>query len=58
MPQMLEQGLIEPNDKRVVEGSTMLERATEAVALLRSGTVSGQRLVWRVWTEEEFPEYA
>jgi len=58
MPEMLERGLIEPNSKQIVEGPTMLDRATQALALLRSGTVSGERLVWRVWTEEEFPEYA
>ncbi|KAJ5395553.1 uncharacterized protein N7487_009856 [Penicillium crustosum] len=57
MPTLLGTGAIEPNSQRVVEGRTLLERATKALGIMRSGTVSGERLVWRVWTPEEFPEF-
>lgn len=57
MPTLLRTGAIEPNSQRVVEGRTLLERATKALGIMRSGTVSGERLVWRVWTPEEFPEF-
>jgi hypothetical protein len=33
---------------RVVEGATVLERAQNALDLLRERAVSGERLVWRV----------
>ena len=58
VPKLLEDGVIEPNPQRVVEGATLLERAEKALALLRGGAISGERLVWRVWTEKEFPLYA
>ncbi|KAJ5353980.1 hypothetical protein N7541_006544 [Penicillium brevicompactum] len=57
LPVLLSQGKIEPNSQRVIEGSTLLQRASAALDIMRSGTVSGERLVWRVWTAEEFPEY-
>lgn len=57
LPTLLSQGAIEPNKQRIIEGSTLLERASTALDIMRSGTVSGERLVWRVWTPEEFPEY-
>jgi NADPH:quinone reductase-like Zn-dependent oxidoreductase len=47
MPAMLSMGIIKPNRVRIVDGATMLERAENALALLRKG-VSGERLVWRV----------
>ncbi|OJJ67093.1 hypothetical protein ASPBRDRAFT_661767 [Aspergillus brasiliensis CBS 101740] len=57
MPTLLAQGAIEPNKQQIVEGDTLLDRARHALDIMRSGTVSGERLVWRVWTEEEFPEF-
>ncbi|KAL2178482.1 uncharacterized protein P884DRAFT_322352 [Thermothelomyces heterothallicus CBS 202.75] len=48
VPALLEQGVIEPNKQRVVEGKTLLERAQKALDLLRDQAVSGEKLVWRV----------
>ncbi len=52
VPALLEQGVVEPNKIRVVEGKTLLERAQHALDLLRDQAVSGERLVWRVSEEE------
>ncbi|KAJ5770262.1 uncharacterized protein N7511_002313 [Penicillium nucicola] len=57
LPTLLAQGAIQPSKQRVIEGKTLLERATTALDIMRSGTVSGERLVWKVWTAEEFPEH-
>ncbi|GAQ38521.1 hypothetical protein AtubIFM61612_007939 [Aspergillus tubingensis] len=57
MPTLLAQGAIKPNNQQIVEGETLLDRARKALDIMRSGTVSGERLVWQVWTEEEFPEF-
>ncbi|KAL3494862.1 hypothetical protein BJX62DRAFT_196913 [Aspergillus germanicus] len=57
VPALLASGAIEPNRYRVIEGDSLLQRASTAMDTLRSGTVSGERLVWRVWTEEEFPQF-
>lgn len=51
MPKVLARGVIQPNKQRVVEGSTLLERAERALALLRDRDVSGEKLVWRVAEE-------
>ncbi|KAF3059334.1 hypothetical protein GL218_05024 [Daldinia childiae] len=51
MPYMLAAGHVVPNRIRVVEGRTLLERATKALELLRTGGVSGEKLVWRVSEE-------
>ncbi|KAJ6780061.1 hypothetical protein PWT90_10601 [Aphanocladium album] len=51
VPQLLAQGVVQPNRQRVVEGATMLERAQAALDLLRDKAVSGERLVWRVSEE-------
>jgi hypothetical protein len=56
MATLLADGAVEPNKIRIVEGDSLLERATRAMEILRSGTVSGERLVWRVWTAAEFPD--
>lgn len=53
MPAMLEMGVLKPNKQRIVEGSTMLERAQKALDILRAKGVSGERLVWRVADELE-----
>jgi hypothetical protein len=37
----------------VVEGSTFLERAENALSLLRNQAVSGEKLVWRVADEQD-----
>jgi hypothetical protein len=51
MPSMLKDGIVKPNEQRVIEGGTMLERAQNAMAALRRKEVSGERLVWRVADE-------
>jgi NADPH:quinone reductase-like Zn-dependent oxidoreductase len=51
MPTLLSQGVITPNRHRVVEGTTLLERAQKALDILRNRGVSGERLVWRVKDE-------
>ncbi|TDZ36788.1 Deshydrogenase mlcG [Colletotrichum spinosum] len=48
IPTLLEQGIVRPNPHRIVEGATLLERAQDAIVLLRNKAVSGERLVWRV----------
>ena len=48
MPELLKQGIIIPNRYRIIEGSTMLERAQKAVDALRRKEASGERLVWRI----------
>ncbi|KAE8158091.1 chaperonin 10-like protein [Aspergillus tamarii] len=57
VPALLESGAIEPNKYREIEGDSFLQRATKALDTLRSGAVSGERLVWKVWTKEEYPQY-
>ncbi|KAK3335639.1 chaperonin 10-like protein [Cercophora scortea] len=52
VPTLLEQGVIQPNKLRVVEGKTLLERAQNALNLLRERAPSGEKLVWRVADEE------
>lgn len=51
MPELLARGLIQPNKQRIVEGTTLLERAEKALILLRERDVSGEKLVWRVAEE-------
>lgn len=53
MPEALRRGIVEPNDRMVIEGGSMLERAEKALAVLRKKGVSGKRLVWRVAEEGE-----
>ncbi|AEO65376.1 74356576-25a1-48f3-b82a-830294899844 [Thermothielavioides terrestris] len=53
VPTLLEQGVVQPNKQRFVEGKTLLERAQNALNLLRSQAVSGEKLVWRVAEEED-----
>lgn len=47
MPQLLADEVVKPNNYRIVEGATALERATNALKLLRDRAVSGERLIWR-----------
>jgi hypothetical protein len=48
MPTLLEQGFVKANKYRVIEGSTLLERAQGAMDALRRKEASGERFVWRV----------
>ncbi|KAH8775673.1 hypothetical protein F5883DRAFT_546589 [Diaporthe sp. PMI_573] len=48
MPALLKDGLIRPNKQRLVEGETLLKRAEQALSLFRDGSVSGEKVVWRV----------
>ncbi|PQE15364.1 Zinc-binding dehydrogenase protein [Rutstroemia sp. NJR-2017a BVV2] len=48
MPTLLADGAVRPNNYRVIEGKTLLERAQRALDTLRRKEVSGERLVWRV----------
>lgn len=52
IPALLNQNIVRPNPHRVVEGETLLERAQDAIVLLRNKAVSGERLVWRVSDDE------
>ncbi|KAK0260443.1 hypothetical protein LTR35_017980 [Friedmanniomyces endolithicus] len=48
MPTLLAEGIVKPNRYELIEGNTLVERAQNALDKLRSATVSGARLVWRV----------
>lgn len=48
IPTLLKEGVVKPNSQRVVEGANMVERAQNALDLLRSKAVSGEKLVWKV----------
>ncbi|KAG0200576.1 hypothetical protein BGX28_006400 [Mortierella sp. GBA30] len=48
LPALLEHGIIKPNNQRIVEGAMLVERAQNALSLLRSKAVSGEMLVYRV----------
>lgn len=50
VPTLLAQGVVRPNRYRVIEGETLLERASKALDIIREG-VSGEKLVWRVSNE-------
>ncbi|KAI5926486.1 GroES-like protein [Camillea tinctor] len=47
VPTLLAQGVVKPNRYRVIEGKTLLDRATKALDEMRKG-VSGEKLIWRV----------
>ncbi|KAJ1568398.1 hypothetical protein HK405_002395 [Cladochytrium tenue] len=51
VPSLLERGLITPNKLRIVEGRNLLERAENALAILRRKEASAEKLVWRVAEE-------
>ncbi|KAF2020178.1 GroES-like protein [Aaosphaeria arxii CBS 175.79] len=48
---MLKERAVRPNNQRIIEGKTLLERAQNALDTLRRKEVSGERLVWRVAEE-------
>ncbi|KAI1085520.1 GroES-like protein [Whalleya microplaca] len=47
MPQMIAGGHVKPIQYRIIEGRTLLERATRALDSLRAG-VSKEKLIWRI----------
>ncbi|EON69675.1 hypothetical protein W97_08927 [Coniosporium apollinis CBS 100218] len=51
LPAVLSQGIVKPNDYRIVQGPTLLARAQAALEALRRKEVSGERLVWRIADE-------
>jgi NADPH:quinone reductase-like Zn-dependent oxidoreductase len=51
VPELLASGAIQPIRQRVVEGATILERAQNALDLLRLRSPSGEKLVWKVSDE-------
>ncbi|GAB1311329.1 Enoyl reductase (ER) domain-containing protein [Madurella fahalii] len=53
IPALLEQGVVKPNPQRVIEGKTLLERAENALSVLRNQAQSGEKLVWRVADDED-----
>ena len=48
MPAMLKAGVVTPQKQRMIDGATLLERAQNAMDMLRRKDVSMERLVWRV----------
>jgi hypothetical protein len=48
MPTMLKEGIVKPQKQKIVEGSTLLERAQLAMDMLRRKEASMERLVWRI----------
>jgi hypothetical protein len=48
MPTLLKEGIVKPQKQKIVEGATMLERAQNAMNMLRRKEASMERLVWRV----------
>lgn len=46
MPAFLAEGIVVPQRYRVIEGDSILDRATNALNALRDG-VSREKLVWR-----------
>ncbi|KAI5466719.1 chaperonin 10-like protein [Mariannaea sp. PMI_226] len=48
VPTLMREKIVSPNRYRVVEGSTAVERAQNALDILRRRDVSGERLIWRV----------
>uniref|UniRef100_A0A0B7JSC6 Enoyl reductase (ER) domain-containing protein n=2 Tax=Bionectria ochroleuca TaxID=29856 RepID=A0A0B7JSC6_BIOOC len=51
IPALVEQGVVHPNNYRVVEGKDLVERAQNALDLLRARAVSGERLIFRIAEE-------
>ncbi|PYI33505.1 alcohol dehydrogenase [Aspergillus indologenus CBS 114.80] len=58
IPSLLASGSLEPNKYREIEGASLLQRASTALDVMRTGAVSGERLVWKVWTAEEYPKFS
>lgn len=48
LPQLLEDGLIEPNSVLVMKEGTMCERTAKALDLLLNNKVSGQKIVVKI----------
>ena len=48
MPTLLKEGVVTPQHQRIVEGATLLERAQNAMDMLRLKEARMERLVWRI----------
>ena len=48
MPALLQNGVVTPQRQKIVQGTTLLERAQKAMDMLRRKEASMERLVWRV----------
>jgi hypothetical protein len=48
MPTLLKEGVVTPQQQKIVEGTTMLERAQKAMDMLRRKEARMERLVWRI----------
>jgi hypothetical protein len=48
MPTLLKKGVVKPQQQKIVEGATVLERAQRAMDMLRRKETSMERLVWRI----------
>jgi hypothetical protein len=52
MHTMLKNRIVTPQKQRIVEGTTMLQRAQKAMDMLRQKQASMERLVWRISDRE------
>ncbi|KAK5631792.1 hypothetical protein RRF57_007506 [Xylaria bambusicola] len=50
MPTLLAQGIVIPNRYRIIDGETLLERATKGLNAMREGA-SGEKVIWRASDE-------
>ncbi|KAF3033314.1 hypothetical protein E8E12_002322 [Didymella heteroderae] len=48
MPTLLKEGVVTPQQQKIVEGATLLERAQKAMDMLRRKEAHMERLVWRI----------
>ena len=48
MPTLLKEGVVMPQQQKIVEGATLLERAQKAMDMLRRKEARMERLVWRI----------
>jgi len=48
MPTLLAEGIVKPNNFRLITGNTLLDRAQSAMNTLRRKEVSAERLVWKI----------
>lgn len=48
MPTLLKEGVVTPQQQKIVEGATLLERAQNAMDMLRRREARMERLVWRI----------
>jgi hypothetical protein len=48
MPTLLSKGVVTPQQQKIIEGATLLERAQKAMDMLRRKEARMERLVWRI----------